>query len=370
MPSRFAVRSQALCARLEENALDALLVTHLPNVAYLTGLRSTAGVALVKAGTSELFVDSRYLTAAEHLMTSDEPREDLSVTLVEGSYEETVARVLSGFGRSRVGGEAEHISLSRWTWLQDHLQASEVSLAPTSGLVERQRVVKDDHEIACLRAGGKVIAQAVNRVLETVRPGETELDTAAEVDRIMASCGFEDRAFPTIVASGPNSALPHARPSARRIAAGDLVLLDFGGVLNGYCVDVSRTVCMSPADDEAKRLHAAVLEAQQAAVATVRPGIVASEVDAAARSALARHGLAEAFCHGTGHGLGLEVHEAPRVGRAGQHGTDVLLEEGMVFTIEPGVYLPGVGGVRIEDDVLVTDEAYEVLTDAPRGLVR
>ena len=367
MPPRFTYRNRALCARFEERSLDALLVTHLPNVAYLTGLRSTAGVALVTPGGSQLFVDSRYLTAAESL-TSDEPRPELAVTLVQGSYEETVGRALVGLGRSRVGVESDHMSLSRWMWFQEHLKAGEVSLEPCSGLVETQRIVKDSYEISCFRAAGQLIAEAVARVLETVRPGETELDTATEIDRIMSRCGFEDRAFPTIVASGPNSALPHAHPSGRRIVAGDLVLMDFGGVLNGYCVDVSRTVCMSPVGDEAARLHAAVLEAQQDAVAAVRPGLVASQIDAAARSTLARRGLAEAFGHGTGHGLGLEVHEAPRVGRAGQEGTDVCIQSGMVFTVEPGVYLPGVGGVRIEDDILVTDQGCEVLTDAPRGL--
>jgi Xaa-Pro aminopeptidase len=189
---------------------------------------------------------------------------------------------------------------------------------------------------------------------------------AADIDSALRRGGFERPAFDTIVASGPNSARPHARPGKRALRPGDWVLLDFGGVYDGYCVDLSRTVRLGRGDAEFGRVFEAVAEAQRAAIATVRPGIRASAVDAAAREVLGRHGLAEVFGHGTGHGLGLEVHEEPRIGRPLEGSDDVLLAPGMVFTVEPGAYLDGIGGVRIEDDVLVTDTGCDVLTAAAK----
>ena len=368
VPTRLTVRHRSLRDRLAEHALDALLVTHLPNVAYLTGLRASAGAVLVAPDGLHLVIDSRYSTVAATLAASESAPAGLQLVLVQHSYEETIRALLGRAGFRRVGVESESVSLRQWNWLNDSLQDTEVTLVPVEGLVEASRIVKDEQEVTSFRAAGQLIAKAVSPILALVRTGRRELDIAAEIDLTLATHGFEDRAFPTIVASGPNSALPHARPSDRSVEAGDLVLLDFGGVYGGYCVDLSRTVCIDPISEQASRLHAAVLEAQQAAIAVVRPGVVASEVDTAARSTLARYELAEAFGHGTGHGLGLEIHEAPRVGQTGQPGTDAILRPGMVFTVEPGVYVPGVGGVRIEDDVLVTEDGCEVLTDAPRGL--
>ncbi len=368
VPTRRTVRHHSLCDRLAEHRLDALLVTHLPNVAYLTGLQASAGAVLVAPGGLDLVIDSRYSTVAAALAASESAPEDLRLVPVQRSYEETIRALLGRAGCRRVGVESESVSLRQWNWLIDNLGDTEVALAPVEGLVEAGRIVKDEQEVTSFREAGRLIAEAVATILALVRTGRREREIAAEIDLTLATHGFEDRAFPTIVASGPNSALPHAHPSDRSVEAGDLVLLDFGGVYGGYCVDLSRTVCIDPVSEQASRLHAAVLEAQQAAIAVVRPGVVASEVDAAARSTLGRYELAEAFGHGTGHGLGLEIHEAPRVGQTGQPGTDAILRPGMVFTVEPGVYVPGVGGVRIEDDVLVTENGCEILTNAPRGL--
>jgi Xaa-Pro aminopeptidase len=185
----------------------------------------------------------------------------------------------------------------------------------------------------------------------------------------MREAGYERMAFDTIVASGPHSAMPHYRAGTRRLAPGDLLVLDFGGVLDGYCCDLTRTASIGPPSPEARRVYDAVLDAQRAAIAAVRPGVAASAVDAAARDVLRARGLGDAFGHGTGHGLGLDVHEEPRVGRERADAPAVILAPGMVFTIEPGAYLPGFGGVRIEDDVLVTDTGCEVLTTVPRELL-
>ena len=365
----FSARYRALWKKVVGRTLDALLVTHLPNLAYLTGLRSSAGAALVSASDVQLIVDSRYLTVARGLAESDTALRGLEVVLVEGSYDEEIYRALVALGVARVGIEPGHFTVQRWDWLTRRLDGSGVILVPVEGLVEGGRLLKDRNEIDRFRTAGALLAGAVEPVLRSVRAGRTEREIAAEVELELASAGFDDRAFPTIVASGPNSALPHAQPSRRRLEHSDLVLVDFGGIYDGYHVDLSRTVCVGKPTDEARRLHEAVLAAQTAAIGTVRPGIPASEIDAVARATLARYGLADAFGHSTGHGLGLEIHEAPRVGRAGEPGADVVVQAGMVFTIEPGVYVPGVGGVRIEDDVVVTRDGCDVLTAAaPRGL--
>lgn len=225
-----------------------------------------------------------------------------------------------------------------------------------------------------LRRGAQLLSPVAVDVINDAKPGMTEQELAAKIDWRIKSAGFERCSFETIVASGPNSALPHAHPGERRLAEGDLVVLDFGGVYGGYCVDLTRTVALGEPDAEMARVYQAVLEAQKAAIAAVRPGVRAGDIDAAARTTLARHGLAEAFGHSTGHGLGVEIHETPRIGPRreaagdGPAPPDDMIEPGMVFTIEPGAYLPGWGGVRIEDDVLVTSDGVEVLTNVPTSL--
>jgi Xaa-Pro aminopeptidase len=223
--------------------------------------------------------------------------------------------------------------------------------------------VKDEGEIATLREAGRRLSQVARTAREWLVPGRSEREVAAGIDRRLRDAGFERTAFETIVASGPNGALPHARPTARRLAVGDGVVLDFGGVYDGYCVDLTRTLHIGPMPPQFRRLFEAVRDAQAAAIAVVKPGVSAADIDREARQVLERRGLGEAFGHGTGHGLGLEVHEAPRISSAASHEERVV--PGMVFTIEPGAYVPGVGGVRIEDDILVTGDGCELLTDVP-----
>ena len=290
---------------------------------------------------------------------------------VTGSYDETIRDRVRAMGHARLGVESEALSVKRWLWLRDSLSPA-VTLVPTEGVVESSRIVKDAGEQACLRTAGRMLAGVVPGAIGCVRAGRTERSIAAEIEQRLVEAGFEDRAFETIVASGENSALPHARPGGRQLGDGDLVVLDFGGVYDGYCVDLTRTICVGRSTADAKRFHAAVLAAQTAAMAAVRPGVAASAVDAAARQTLAKYDLVDAFGHGTGHGLGVEVHEAPRIAPAAQLrgvGQDVVFEPGMVCTVEPGVYVPGIGGVRIEDDILVTSDGCEVLTEVSRELV-
>jgi Xaa-Pro aminopeptidase len=357
--------------------LDALVVSHLPNIRYLTGFTGTAGLLVVTARQCALIVDFRYATAARAVLAADpEVSEEIRLVVAPASYDESLADVLKQGGARRIGVEGAHMAVSRFNKLSSALAAAAPTplrspdgcpaLVPTERAVEAGRVVKDDYEIETLRQAGRMLGGCVEEVAALAQPGRSEIAVAAEIDQVLRRAGFERPAFETIVASGPNSALPHARPTPRTMREGDGVVLDFGGVYDGYCVDLTRTVQLGEAGREFRRLFAAVSEAQLAAIAAVRPGVAASAIDGAARAVLGRYNLEEAFGHATGHGLGLEVHEEPRLGKPVNGHADTPLEAGMVFTIEPGAYVEGVGGVRIEDDVLVTETGCEVLT-ARRG---
>ncbi len=359
---------------LRSAGLDALLVTHLPNIRYLTGFSGSAGAVVVTDARCLLVIDFRYLTAGRALL---ERRADrvLELHLAEGSLDGSLVALLQAEQVRRIGVEAAWMPVSRFNRLAAGLSPPEPArrtrseadpaLVPTERLVEQGRLIKDASEVATLREAARRLSAVARQLRDHVRPGRTELDVAADIDDAMRRRGFERPAFETIVAAGPNGALPHARPSDRVLRAEDGVVLDFGGVYDGYCVDLTRTVQLGSGTAEFRRMFEAVTEAHAAAVAAVRPGIRASAIDAAARAVLARHGLAEAFGHGTGHGLGLEVHEEPRIARLVSGAPDAVVEPGMVFTIEPGAYVAGLGGVRIEDDVLVTSDGCDVLTDVP-----
>ncbi len=356
---------------------DALVVTRLPNIFYLTNFAGSAGLLVLTASNVFLVLDFRYLTDAHELLASAWASPGTEVVAVDGSYDETLARLLESVGPSRAGFESEDVSVARHAWLRARLPAG-IGLEATKGLVENLRRIKDAHEIAVLRQAARALSALVPGIIERVAPGRRERDVAGEIEAAMRSSAFSRPAFDTIVGSGPNGARPHATAGDRVMARGDLVVLDFGGVMDGYCVDMTRTVAVGPADAESRRVFEAVRRAQQAAIDAVRPGVPACDIDRAARGVLEAAGLGEAFGHGTGHGLGIEVHEEPRITRtrSGVEGAaggaapgSAPVQAGMVFTIEPGAYLPGWGGVRIEDDVLVTPEGCEVLTQAPRELV-
>jgi len=350
--------------------VDALLVTHLANIQYLTGFSGSAGAVVLLSHACLLVVDFRYVTAATAETAAFAGL--VTVTTFQNSYDEALVEILLRKASQRVGIEAAYLPVSRFNALAAGLASRAPSpvppsesvpiLIPTERLVERARIIKDNAEVAILREAGRRLAAVAQVVPALVSEGRTERAIAVDIEVALREAGFSKPAFETIVASGPNSALPHARPTSRAVQAGEATVLDFGGVYDGYCVDLTRTVQLGAVSAAMQKLYAAVAEAQQAAIEAVRPGEAASAVDAAARSVLERHGLGEAFGHGTGHGLGLEVHEEPRIGRAIPRLPDERLQPGMVFTIEPGAYVPGVGGVRIEDDVLVTAGGCEVLT--------
>lgn len=359
--------------RFEDLAIDALLVTHLPNILYLANHPGSAGIVVLTREGVHLLVDSRYAEAVRTRQTSPVACPDLRVWDVPGSYDEAVMACLSELAVARIGFEADHLTVSRYEWFRSTIGARSlnIELRAASEIVERERMVKDPHEVSMLQDAGARLTRVAEAAFAAVRPGAPERSIAAVIESTMREQGYDGIAFDTIVASGPNAALPHYRAGDRQLAAGDLVVLDFGAILDGYCCDLTRTVSVGPPDTKARGVYEAVRDAQQAAIDAVRPGVTTDQVDRAARSVLETRGLGEAFGHGTGHGLGLEVHELPRVTRLRpdnqtQH---VALAPGMVFTIEPGAYLPEWGGVRIEDDVLVTGQGCELLTSVTRELL-
>lgn len=328
---------------------------------------------LVTREAAILVVDSRYATAAAEVLGGPAGCPELVLVLVESSYEQAIATHVEQAG-SLAGGrilgiESTHMTVAQYEWFERTFAGS-VTVKPTSGLVEEGRAVKDADELSTLRDAGRRISSVMTEALAGLRPGLSEREVAADIDRSIVRAGFERSAFETIVAAGPNTALPHARPSHRMLESGQLVLLDFGGVLDGYCVDLTRVASIGDPSDEAVAWHRAVRDAHAAALAAVRPGVSTDEVDGAARRALVEHGLAEAFSHGTGHGLGIEVHEAPRIGKrrdpSDVEGTPI--RTGMVFTVEPGVYVPTRGGIRLEDDLVVTETGCDLLTNVPLDL--
>jgi Xaa-Pro aminopeptidase len=364
-------RHVRLRAALRRRGVAALVVTHPANIRYLSNHVGTAGVLVATADAIHLIVDFRYEESVRALQASASACPSLRMWTVPASYDEALVGCLLDLGITDAAVEAQHISVARYEWLRRTLAAREarVALTPTDGIVESARVVKDATEVELLREAGRRLGSVAAAAFAAVAPGREEREVAGAIDAALRAAGYDRIAFDTIVASGPHSALPHHRASSRSLVRGDLLVLDFGGVLDGYCCDLTRTVAVGEAGPDARRLHAAVREAQQAALDVVKPGISASAVDAAARRVLEQHRLGEAFGHATGHGLGLEVHEEPRLARPRADVPAVLLEPGMVFTIEPGAYVPGLGGVRIEDDVLVTATGCEVLTSVTRELL-
>ncbi len=348
-------------------SLDALIVTSLPNIAYLTGLFASTAALLVGQDELRLFVDGRYLDPAL-ARQSDLPGLSVTLVLASGSFEASIAEAAQGYRPGRIGVEASHMTIRQHQQLVSRIagQGGPQALEATDELVENLRSVKDSWEISRLRDAAGRLSEAAKYIIPKALAGRRERDVAGAIEAELRRVGFDKPAFDTIVASGPNSAIPHYRSGERLLANGDLVVLDFGGMLDGYAVDLSRTIVLGPASTRAQQLLTEVAAAQQAAFEAVKIGRPVTEVDAAARRVLEQAGLGEAFNHGTGHGLGLEVHERPRVSRFRPGLPVEPLEAGMVFTLEPGAYIAGWGGVRIEDDVVVALDGPEWLTDVPR----
>ena len=355
-----AGRLSRLRSALGENDLGSLLIAHLPNVDYLCGFTGSAAALLVADRSAILFTDGRYRAQAK------EEVKGARIVIASKAPLAAAADWLAAARRSStpVGIEPESITAGMRDRLASVLKGR-ARLRSAPPLVERARMVKDAAEILRIRRAVELGASLFHIACKKIRRGVTEVEVAAAMEYEARRAGAEGMAFPTILASGSRSAIVHGRASGARIPRRGFVVCDFGVILAGYCSDRTRTVHVGRPSGEARRLYEAVLEAQHAAIAAVRPGATAAEVDGAARRVLRERKLARYFTHSTGHGLGLEIHEAPRLAT----GQTQKLEPGMVITIEPGVYVPGKWGVRIEDVVVVTPSGCEVLTPTDKELV-
>jgi Xaa-Pro aminopeptidase len=366
-------RHHQIRAAFGADSLAALVVTSLPNVTYLTNFTGSSAIVVLTDDRLYFLTDSRYATAISDTRDAPWACPDLDLVVVPGSYDVALAAVLAEHAAGRVGFEAAHLSVSRFTRLASALDrgAGGLVLVATEQIVEQARVVKDPYEVGVLREAGRRLSEAAALVLGDVRAGLRERDVGCAIDARIGAAGFSRTAFDTIVASGPNAALPHARPTERILSEGDLVVLDFGGVYDSYCVDLTRTVAIGRASSRSRQVYEAVRTAHDRAVQAVAPGESRFAIDAAARDWLTALGMGDAFGHGTGHGLGIEVHEDPRIAkrRPDADASRETVAAGMVFTIEPGAYFPRWGGVRIEDDVLVTETGVELLTHVTTELL-
>ncbi|OPY84427.1 MAG: putative peptidase [Syntrophus sp. PtaU1.Bin208] len=353
----YQTRLSRLCSSsFFQGEIQSLILCDLNNIRYLTGFSGSDGVLVIRPQSAILLVDGRYVTQAQE--------EAKGTDLYH--YQDKVAgieAVLEPKDGDMIGFEASAVSYEFYQKLADRFRKER--LKPLSEELNDLRAVKDDDEISCLRRAAELSGGVLESVSRMILPGISERDLALEIDFGAKRAGAEKMAFETIVASGVNAALPHAKPGRKILEYGDLIVVDYGVVSEGYCSDETCTFCLGFADDRKREIYARVKEAHDQALEAIRPGVPCSRIDQIARSCLAKYGLDGYFTHGTGHGVGLEVHEAPRIAK----NSDAILVEGMVVTIEPGVYIPGQWGIRIEDTVLVRENGADILTKMPKDFI-
>jgi len=358
-PMDVAGRVDRLRPLIDAAGCDALVISELTNIRYLTGFTGSAAILLVTPEDLLFVSDGRYRSQSTEQL--DAAGVAARIEIVAADPDSVIGAAASAAGVARLGLESRTVTWAQQLRWSDDLFA-DGSLVATSGVVEELRLVKDAGEAARIRSACAIADAALAEMRPRLADSPTEVEFALELDATMRRLGAEDVSFDTIVASGPNGAKPHHHPSDRRITDGDLVVIDFGALLDGYHSDMTRTVAVGDIGDERRRMLGVVLESQDAGVQAVRAGATAAEVDAVCRSVIDESGWGDAFLHSTGHGVGLDIHEEPRVsGRS-----TATLVAGHVVTVEPGIYLPGLGGVRIEDTVLVTEDGCDRLTLAPK----
>ena len=346
-----------MAARLVECKADALLVTSPANVRYLSGFTGSNGILLLTARETHFFTDPRYEIAAKKSIPG-------KVHIIKGPMIVGVSQVLRRLRLKKIGFESAWTHYDEYQRLQENLPLGASPVA-VGRIIEQRRMLKSPAEIELIRESVNINSAAFTRVLKRIRPGVREADIAAEIEYQMKVLGAEKPAFDTIVAAGPHSAFPHAHPTDHRLGQNELLLIDMGASLQGYCSDMTRVVHLGKSSKRIRDMYKAVLEAQLAGIDAVRPGVTAGKVDTVTRNVLKKHKLDKMFVHSTGHGLGLEIHESPRLGKK----DPTLLEAGMAITIEPGVYVEGLAGIRIEDTVLVTQNGCEVLTPTSKEFI-
>jgi len=358
MQTTHAGRIKRVRQSLESVGANALLETHLPNVYYLSGFSGDAGALLLEPSSATLFTDGRFTVQAKKEVSG------IRIQIHRGSLIGAAGEYLCRKRKMRVAISPSRVTLAAWDLLKKEAGTG-IRWVAVEGTVDKLRGVKDASELNQIREAALLGSQVMEEVIRMIRPGVTEMELAAEIGYRMRRKGASGESFEAIVVAGPRSAWPHARPTTRPIGTNELVVVDLGAILRRYCSDLTRTMYVGRAPIRVRRWYQAVQQAQAAAVKAIRPGVATGAVDAAARRVLQRHGLARYFVHSTGHGIGLEIHEEPRLAR----GQKRLLEAGNVVTVEPGVYVEGVGGIRIEDDVAVTARGAEILTTPSRELL-
>ncbi|PLS15293.1 Xaa-Pro dipeptidase [Bacillus sp. M6-12] len=341
---------------LEKYDIDGLLITSTYNRRHIANFTGSAGVVLISASEAKFITDFRYVEQAA--------KQALGFEIVQhkASIIEEVAQQAKSMGMSRLGFEQEHMTFSTF---KAYEEAFDGELVPTSGAVEKLRLIKTPSEIKILKDAAEIADAAFKHIVSYIRPGLTELEVSNELEFFMRKQGATSSSFDIIVASGHRSALPHGVASDKIIEAGDFVTLDYGAYYNGYVSDITRTLAVGEPSEELKKIYDIVLEAQLRGMAGIKPGMTGREADALTRNLIEEKGYGQYFGHSTGHGIGLEVHEGPALSVK----SDTILEPGMVVTVEPGIYIPGVGGVRIEDDTLITDSGNESLTHSTKELI-
>lgn len=343
-------------AGLEKAQVDGFLITSTYNRRYMTNFTGSAGVVLITQKEAKFITDFRYVEQAG--------KQALGFEIVqhEGLIAEEVANQAKAMGITKLGFEQDHITFALYKVYE---AAIEGELVPVSGMIEKLRLIKTPSEIKILKEAAEIADAAFTHIAQYIRPGLTELAVSNELEFFMRKQGAASSSFDTIVASGHRGALPHGVASDKVIEKGELVTLDYGAYYNGYVSDITRTVAVGAPSDELKGIYDIVLEAQLRGMAGIKPGMIGKEADALTRNFISEKGFGEYFGHSTGHGIGLEVHEGPALSIR----SDTILEPGMVVTVEPGIYVPGVGGVRIEDDVIITIEGNESLTHSTKELI-
>ncbi|MBM7698043.1 M24 family metallopeptidase [Kurthia huakuii] len=350
------MKIRQLRAQFDAEHLDAMLITNPINVSYLSGFTGDDSYILVTANDMLFFTDSRYTEQVKHETTGFRVVERRSTLLEE------VVREVKELQLKHVGFEKEYVTYATFQLFDKYIDAQMVGI---SGLVEKLRLIKTPEELTIIKAACSIVDKTFEHIIRYIEPGMTELQVSNEMEHHMRKLGAKSSSFDTIVASGWRSALPHGTATDKIIATGDIVTLDFGALYNGYISDTTRTIAVGEPSAQLKEIYDIVLQAQLRGVDALKPGMTGIEADAVARDYITEHGYGEAFGHSTGHGIGREVHEAPAL----SHRSSYTLEAGMCVTCEPGIYIPEVGGVRIEDDILITDTGHELLTHATKDLI-
>ncbi|OEC00568.1 Xaa-Pro dipeptidase [Lysinibacillus sphaericus] len=350
------LKLQKLRKILQEQNIDGVLITNEYNRRYMTGFTGTAGVAIVSQNDAVFITDFRYTEQATAQI------KDYRIVQHEVTLLEEIATQVKAMGIKLLGFEKDSVSYGTYELYKNVIQAD---LVPVSGLIEKIRLIKTEQEINIIKVACEIADHAFTHILDYIKPGKTELDVSNELEFFMRQQGATQSSFDTIVASGLRSALPHGVATNKVIEKGDFVTLDFGALYNGYISDITRTVAVGEPSEKLVEMYNTVLASQLLALEKVGPGLTGIQADAIARDYLTEKGYGEAFGHSLGHGIGLEVHEGPGLSKR----SNTVLEPGMAVTIEPGVYVPGVGGVRIEDDILITESGNELLTHSTKELI-